>query len=147
MNLLRQLIKESLLLEKKIAQLSVNIKVTFAFNIDRTPHAYFRRKREGIENYDEREISNDEISYIIQLTRNEIAEKIILGEITEGEAFVIKSPEKAMAMSVVPKQEIAMSVVPKQEIGLYWKLHITTVFRESYENPFRVGRDQVVIWV
>jgi hypothetical protein len=137
MNLLRQLIKESLLLEKRIAQLSANIKVTFSFDIDRSYHAYLRRTREGIENYDEREISNDEISYIIQLTRNEIAEKIILGEITEGEAFVIKSPEKAMAMSVVPKQEI----------GLYWKLHITTVFRESYENPFRVGRDQVVIWV
>jgi hypothetical protein len=137
MNLLRQLIKESLLLEKKIAQLSANIKVTFAFDIDRTNHAYLRRTREGIENYDEREISNDEISYIVQLTRNEIAEKIISGEITENEAFVIKSPEKAMAMSVVPKQEM----------GVYWKLYITTVFRESYENPFRVGRDQVVIWV
>lgn len=137
MNLLRQLIKESLLLEKRIAQLSANIKVTFAFDIDRTHHTYLRRKREGIENYDEREISNDEITYIVQLTRNEIAEKIISGEVIEGEAFVIKSPEKAMAMSVVPKQEM----------GLYWKLYITTVFRESYENPFRVGRDQVVIWV
>ena len=137
MNLLRQLIKESLLLEKRIAQLSANIEVTFAFDIDRTHHAYIRRKREGIENYDEREISNGEISYIVQQARNEIAEKIISGEITEGEAFVIKSPEKAMAMSVVPNQEM----------GLYWKLYITTVFRESYENPFRVGRDQVVIWV
>jgi len=136
MSSLRQLIKESLLLEKRIAQLSANIEVTFAFDVDRTHHAYIRRKREGIEGYDEREISNGEISYIVQQARNEIAEKIVSGEIGEGQAFVIKSPEKNMAMSVVPNQEM----------GLYWKLYITTVFRETYNNPFRVGRDQVVIW-
>jgi hypothetical protein len=137
MSLLRQLIKESLLLEKRIAQLSANIEITFAFDVDRTHHAYIRRKREGIEGYDEREISNGEIKYIIQLSIKQIAEKIISGEIKDGEAFVIKSPEKS----------IAMSVVPNQEMGLYWKLYITTVFRETYDNPFRVGRDQLIILV
>ena len=40
-----------------------------------------------------------------------------------------------------------MSIVPENEFGNYWKLYITTVFRESYDNPFRVGKDQVIIWV
>ena len=78
---LRQLIKESLLLEKRIAQIATKIEVNFAFDVDRTHHAYIRRKREGIEGYDEREISNGELKFIIEQVRKEIAEKITVGEI------------------------------------------------------------------
>lgn len=134
---IRKLIKENLILEKKIAQLSAKIEVTFGFDVDRTHHAYVRRNREGLTDYDEREISNSELTYIVELARKEIAEKLISNEIRQGEAFVIKSPEKS----------IAMSIVPENEFGNYWKLYITTVFRESYDNPFRVGKDQVIIWV
>ena len=134
---IRKLIKENLLLEKRIAQLSAKIEVTFGFDVDRTHHAYVRRKREGLTDYDEREISNSELTYIVELARKEIAEKLISNEIRQGESFVIKSPEKS----------IAMSIVPENEFGNYWKLYITTVFRESYNNPFRVGKDQVIIWV
>lgn len=134
---IRKLIKESLLLEKRIAQISTRIEVSFAFDVERTHHAYIRRKREGLTNYDEREISNGELRYIIEQVRKEIAEKIALGRIREGEAFVIKSPEKS----------IAMSIVPEYQSGSYWVLYITTVFRESYDNPFRTGEDQLIIWV
>jgi hypothetical protein len=137
MNLLRKIIKENLLLEKRISQISANIEVTFGFDIDRTHHAYVRKTRSDIEGYDEREISNGEISHIILLARHQIAEKIVTGEIFDGEEFVIKSPEKSMAMAIAPRQES----------GTYWKLYVTTVFRESYSNPFRVGKDQVVIRV
>ena len=137
MSLLRQLIKENLLLEKRIAQLSTKIEVTLAFDVDRTHHAYVRRKRDDIEDYDDREISNGELKYIVELARKQIAEKLVTNEIKDNQAFVIKSPEK----------NIAMSIVPQNEIGSFWKLYITTVFRESFENPFRVGKDQVVIWV
>jgi hypothetical protein len=137
MNTLRKIIKENLLLEKRISQISANIEVAFGFDIDRTHHAYLRKTRSGIEGYDEREISNSEISYIIELVKYQIAEKIVSGEIVDGEEFIIKSPEKSMAMAIAPRQEL----------GTYWKLYVLTVFRESYGNPFRVGKDQIVIKV
>ena len=125
------------MLEKRISQLSAKIEVVFGFDVDRTQHAYIRKTRQDIEGYDEREISNAEITYIVELARKQIAEKIITGEIYDEESFVIKSPEKNMAMSVVPIKET----------NQYWKLLITTVFRETYDNPFRVGKGQLVIWV
>jgi hypothetical protein len=135
MSFLRNLIKKNLILEKKIAQISSKIEIEFSFLIDRTVHAYLRRTRSDIEDYDTREISNDEIVYFIGLVRKKIAEKILMGEIIDGVPFVVRSVEKAMALAIVPKQEY----------GVYWKLIITTVFRESTQNPFRVGRDQLVI--
>lgn len=135
MSFLRNLIKKNLILEKKIAQISSKIDIEFSFLIDRTSHAYIRRTRSDIEDYDTREISNDEIVYFISLVRKEIAEKILMEEIINGVPFVVRSAEKALALSIVPKKEY----------GVYWKLIITTVFRESYDNPFRVGRDQLVI--
>jgi hypothetical protein len=137
MNNLRQIIRENLLLEKRISQISSNIEVTFAFDIDRTSHAYERKTRTDIEDYDKREVSNSEISELIRVVRKEIAEKIVSGEIVDGEAFVVKSPER----------RLALSIVPEHGMGMFWTLFVTTVFRETYVNPFRVGRDQVVILI
>jgi len=67
----------------------------------------------------------------------EIAEKIAQHNITHNEAFVVKSVEK----------EIAIAIIPKHVEDNFWKLVISTVFRESYDNPFRVGENQIVIWV
>ena len=78
---LRQLIKEHLLLEKRIAQLMASFKIQYAFEVDRTAHAHERRTRTGIENYNEREISNAELKYIIELSLREIAENIALHNI------------------------------------------------------------------
>jgi len=137
MGQLRQIIKEHLLLEKRIAQLMTSFKIYYSFEVDRTMHAHTRRTRTGIENYNDREISNGELKYIIDLALRQIAEKIAQHNIVDDEAFVIKSKEK----------EIAIAIVPKHVEDSFWKLIITTVFRESYENPFRVGENQLVIWI
>ena len=137
MSNLRQLIKEHLLLEKRIAQLMSSFKIQYAFEVDRTTHAYHRKTRQGIDDYNEREISNSELKYIIELSLRQIAEKIAEHNIIDDEAFVIKSVDK----------EIALAIVPKHVGDNFWKLVIITVFRESYNNPFRVGEDQLVIWI
>ncbi len=137
MSNLRQLIKEHLLLEKRIAQLMSSFKVQYSFEVDRTTHAYQRKTRTGISDYNEKEISNSEIKYIVELSLREIAEKIAQHNILHDEPFVIKSVDK----------EIAIAVVPKHVEDNFWKLIIVTVFRESLRNPFRVGEDQLVIWV
>lgn len=137
MNRLRQIIKEQLLLEKKIGTLLTKIEVTYSFELDRSTHAYDRRTRTDIQDYNTKEISNAEIKYIIELARKKIAESIAIGDIKNNDYFVIKSPEKEMA--------IAIKAI--NEGGVGWKLLIVTVFRESFDNPFRVGEDQLVIWI
>jgi hypothetical protein len=134
---LRQLIKEHLLLEKRIAQLMSSFKVQYSFEVDRTTHAYHRKTRTGISDYNEKEISNAEIKYIVELSLRDIAEKIAQHNIIHDESFVVKSVDK----------EIAIAIVPKHVEDNFWKLIIVTVFRESLNNPFRVGEDQLVIWV
>jgi len=134
---LRQLIKEHLLLEKRIAQLMSSFKVQYSFEVDRTTHAYHRKTRTGISDYNEKEISKAEIKYIVELSLRDIAEKIAQHNIIHDESFVVKSVDK----------EIAIAIVPKHVEDNFWKLIIVTVFRESLNNPFRVGEDQLVIWV
>ena len=137
MNQLRSLIKEHLLLEKKIGNILSKLDVIFSFEIDRTSHAYDRKNRTEISDYNNKEISNAELKYIIDICKREIAESIINGKIESEVPFIIKSKEK----------EIAMVINPIHEVNTFWRLLIVTVFRESYDNPFRVGEDQFVIWV
>lgn len=134
---LKKLIKEHLILEKRIGQIATNIEVIFSFDVDRTSHAYDRKTRDDIELYDDREISNSEITEVISFAKKEIAEYIIHGEITEDTNFIVKSN----------KWGLAIAIVAKHMGGTYWKLLVKTVFRESNLNPFRVGRDQIVIYV
>jgi hypothetical protein len=137
MSNLRKLIKEHLLLEKRIAQLMSSFEIQYSFDIDRSVHAYLRKTRNDIEGYNEKEISNSEIKYMISLSLKKIAEKIAQHNIVDNEAFVIKSYEK----------EIAIAIEPKHVEDNFWKLVITTVFRESFDNPFRVGKNQTLIWI
>ena len=137
MSNLRKLIKEHLLLEKRIAQLMSSFEIQYSFDIDRSVHAYLRKTRNDIEGYNEKEISNSEIKYMISLSLKKIAEKIAQHNIVDNDAFVIKSYEK----------EIAIAIEPKHVEDNFWKLVITTVFRESFDNPFRVGKNQTLIWI
>jgi hypothetical protein len=137
MKTLRQIIKEELLLEKRIAQVAASLEVLFSFDVKRTSHAFDRKTRDDIEDYNPRPIVNAEIKEIIRMSKNEIAEKIVNQEITPETEFVIKSL----------KWELAMAITPIHITGTYWELLIKTVFRESNNNPFRVGKDQLVIIV
>lgn len=136
MRTLRQIIKEELLLEKRITQVTSSLEVVFSFDVNRTSHAFDRTVRDDIEDYNTRPIVNAEIREIIAMSKKEIAEKIITHEIVSEEDFVIKSL----------KWELAMGITPVHVSGTYWQLIIKTVFRESKYNPFRVGEDQLVIY-
>ena len=135
MKTLRQIIKEELLLEKRIAQVRTSFEISFSFDVNRTSHAFDRKTRDDIEDYNPRPIVNAEIKEINRMSKNEIAEKIVNQEITSETEFVIKSL----------KWELAMAITPIHITGTYWELLIKTVFRESNNNPFRVGKDQLVI--
>jgi len=133
---LRKLIKEHLLLEKRIAQLKSNIMVSLYYDIDRGTHAYDRSTRPDKEDYNQREVSNKELKYFVDYFLRDISQKILDEEIEHNVSFVIKS---------IPK-ELALAILPKQHGRWWWELIIKTVYRESLRDPMRTGPDQLVIW-
>jgi hypothetical protein len=137
MSLLRETIKKHLLVEKTIGQIVSTIEVTFNLEIDRKGHSFDRATRPELKNYNQRPIENKEIREIVAVARKKIAEKIVSEEILDKVPFAVKSVEK----------EIALVLIPHHQSGTYWILEVKTNFRESLDNPFRVGRNQLVIWV
>jgi hypothetical protein len=136
MKTLRQIIKENLLVEKRITQVNSSLEVLFVFDVNRTTHAFDRDTRDDIEGYNVRPIVNEEIREIISKVKQQISEKIVTREIVPEEDFIVKSL----------KWELAMAITPVHMGGTYWQLIIKTVFRESRFNPFRVGINQLVIY-
>ena len=75
---LREIIKEHLLIEKKIAQISSEMKIQFNFEVDRKKHAIDRATRPELgPDYNQREISNSELKEFVTLFIKEISEKIV----------------------------------------------------------------------
>lgn len=130
-------LQDFLLLEKRIAQISTNIEVLFAFDVIKTTHAEdrsdFSKRGLDVETYGH--ISNKEMSDFVNLFRNDIAESIATGEIKDGEPFVIRSK----------KWQLSMAIIPEFVNGGYWKLIIKTVFRETDQYQLKVGVDQFIL--
>lgn len=126
-----------LILERRIAQVSSSIQVTFGFDLVRSSHAQDRQdpSKRNIEGHNNSFISNMEMKEFVYQFRDEIARGIVNGEIvSNGDTFVIRSVS----------HELAITLAAEQVSGTYWKLVIVTVFRESENNFFRVGKEQVV---
>jgi len=127
---------ENFLLEKRIDQLSARVEITLGFDVIKTNHA------EDRQNFSDRNlgtpnqtfISNLELKEFVRFFIKEISTGIISGDIKDNTEFVIRSFDK----------ELAMAIVAKEQSNAYWKLIIKTVFRESIQEPFRVGREQIV---
>jgi len=127
---------EDLLLEKRIHQFSSDVQVTLSFDIIKTQHADKRSdfSKRNLEADNQYHISNREMTEFVLFFKREITEGIINGDIKDQTEFVLKSLDR----------ELAMSIVAEFVSHNYWKLIITTVFRESSEHRFRFGKDQVV---
>lgn len=136
MNSLRHIIKEHLLLEKRIAQISDSLKVTFGYDITTTKHARDRANlgREGISN---RVISNDTIINVIEKCKRKISEYIINGYIDDNIDFIIKDREL----------NIDLAINPRFVEEYYWTLVVKTVFPSSEKMGLLFGEDQIVIEV
>jgi hypothetical protein len=136
MNSLRHIIKEHLLLEKRIAQISDSFKISFGYDILTTKHARDRANlgREGISS---RVISNATIINIIEKCKRKISEYIINGYIDDSMAFIIKDREFNIDLAIKPQ------LVEKY----YWTLLVITVFPSTEGLGLLFGEDQLVIEV
>jgi len=132
---MRRTIQDLLIVEKRISQIQSKIEITFSFDIIKTNHAEDRSNvsKRGLEG-NQTHISNAEMSEFVSSFRRDIAEAIVDEQIKNGTEFVIKSLDK----------ELSMAIVANQVVGLYWKLIIKTVFRESQENSLKTAKDQLV---
>lgn len=126
-----------LIIEKRIGKIISNIDITINFDIKKTTHTTNRFVRTDIKGYSDVEISNAEIVEFLNHAKSEIAENIASQNILNNDKFVVKSLE----------WELACAIIAKQIDDFEWEMLVLTVFRESLENPFRVGKDQLVIWV
>jgi len=134
---LKRIIREHLILEKRILQVMQNLEINYNLEISRTKHSEIRSTRQELgSSYNQREIENTELKEFIKLFTREIAENIATQDIKNGVPFVLKST----------KWELAIPVVPIHNGGTSWTLLITTSFRESEGNPFRTGKDQLVLY-
>lgn len=134
--ILRDIIKNNLLLEKRIGQISAEVKIVFGFDVIKTKHSTERmdvasRELGGSRN---RPISNGEMLEFVKNFTRDIAEGIVSEDINDQEPFILKSN----------KWELSMVIIPDHVEGSYWKLIIKTVFPESEYHQLRVGRDQVI---
>ena len=125
----------SLLLEKRIGQISSNIEVVLGFDILSTKHSVDRSTRTGLLNYNQTPITNSEIVELVSFFRREIAERIVNGEIQNNTPFAIKSIDR----------NLAAIIDPNMESNLYWKLVVVTVFREDEVNKLKTHRGQIVL--
>ena len=134
MTSLKKIIKEHLILEKRIAQISDRLEISFGFDILTTKHARDRSNlgREGIS---DRVISNQTIIDIMEKCKRKISEYIINGYILDEEPFVIKDREL----------NIDLAVIPQFVEDYYWNLLVKTVFPSSENMGLLVGPDQLVI--
>lgn len=129
-------ISELLLLEKRIAQISNSIEVTFSFDVIKTQHAEKRQdfSSRGLDVETYGYISNREMSDFVSRFKNDISENIAIGNIVDETNFVIRSDD----------WQLAMAIIAKHIQGSYWQLIIKTVFRETDDFRLKIAQDQLV---
>jgi hypothetical protein len=130
-------LNDFLILEKRIAQISSSIEVTFAFDVVKTKHTEDRKDFDsrGLDVSTLGYISNAEMSDFVNWFRREIAESIINGDIVHNTNFVIRSEPRQLSMVIIAEC-VSLN---------YWKLIIKTVFRETSEYKLKVYANQLVL--
>lgn len=129
-------ISEVLLLEKRIAQISNSIEVTFSFDVIKTHHAEQRQdfSSRGLDVETYGHISNREMSDFVSRFKKDISENIAIGNIVDETNFVIRSDD----------WQLAMAIIAKHIQGSYWQLIIKTVFRETDDFRLKIAKEQLV---
>ena len=136
MESIRKIIKEHLILEKRIAQISDSLEISFGYDILTSKHARDRSNL-GREWISDRVISKQTIIEIIEKCKRKISEFIVNGYIDNELPFVIKDNEF----------NIHMAVIPQFVEDYYWNLLVKTIFPASDNMGLLVAQDQLVIEV
>jgi hypothetical protein len=91
MNLITEIVRKHLILEKRIATIKANI--TISYDVKTDSHAKDRQK--------ERNISRGDIILQLEKAKNEITTKIVTGELEDGDIFIIRSRSSNLFIPVI----------------------------------------------
>jgi|688.fasta_scaffold260870_2 hypothetical protein len=122
MNLITEIVRKHLILEKRIATIKANI--TISYDVKTDSHAKDRQK--------ERNISRGDIILQLEKAKNEITTKIVTGELEDGDIFIVRSRSS----------NLFIPVILFKETDYMFDLKIMSVYRKEAD-----GRPQHTIWV
>lgn len=121
---LRETILKHLLIEKRLSTLKSQIYITFEVRSGRSGHTEDRQK--------ERNVSRGDINLLLGKAVDEITNKIILGEISDQDVFIVRSKSSNLFIPIILIEEDPYNFV----------LLTKTVIRKEGQ-----GRPQLTIWV
>ena len=122
MNLITEIVRKHLILEKRIATIKANI--TISYDVKTDSHAKDRQK--------ERNISRGDIILQLEKAKNEITTKIVTGELEDEDIFIVRSRSS----------NLFIPVILFKETDYMFDLTIMSVYRKEAD-----GRPQHTIWV
>jgi hypothetical protein len=130
-NIIKKILNEQLLLEKKFAEISANL--TISFELHHTPVHSKQRQWRHVKDGGDR-IYDADLKRVLDKAKDDIVFHIIQEEIVDGVRFIVHDAKSDLNIVVGP-----------EEINPYiWKLFVITTMTKK---DFRVGPDQLVITV
>lgn len=131
--MIRQIIKEQLLLEKKIALIRANLTISYDLRHDeRSQHSEKRKWRHVASGGDK--IHDLYIQQVVEAAKDDITMNIVQDLIQDGVRFIV-SQKSAPHLNVI--------IEPKMKNPYDWILYVISVMNKQY---FEIGRDQVQIF-
>jgi len=133
--MIRKLIKEQLLLEKKISQIKANLTINYDLRHDeRGVHSQKRKWRHVGDEGGER-IYDLYIQKLIEAAKDEITFHIVMEQIQNGVRFIVSQKDSPYLNAVIE---------PKMNNPYDWSLSVITVMNK---RDFDIGRGQLQIFV
>lgn len=132
---IKHIIKEQLILEKKIAQITANLTINFDLRHDeRSKHSQDRKWRHVGKDGGER-IYDSNIKDLIEWAKNDISFNIAMEQIQDNVRFIV-SQKNSPYLNVI--------IEPKMKNPYDWVLSVITVMNKQ---DFDIGRGQLQIFV
>ena len=132
--MIRQIIKEQLLLEKKIALIRANLTINYDLRHDeRSQHSEKRKWRHVASGGDR--IYDYDIQKLIEAAKDDITFHIVQEQIQDGVRFIVT--QKAF-----PHLNVVLE--PKMRNAYDWVMNVITVMNKE---DFDIGRGQLQIFV
>jgi hypothetical protein len=132
--MLRKIIKEQLLLEKKIAQIKSNITINYDLRHDeRNDHSQKRKWRHVGETGGEK-IYDFDIKKLVEASIDEITFNIAMEQITDSVRFIVSS---------VSSPYLNIIIEPKMNNPYDWVLYVISVMNKK---DYKIGKGQLQIF-
>jgi hypothetical protein len=131
--MIRQIIKEQLLLEKKIALIRANLTINYDLRHDeRSQHSEKRKWRHVASGGDR--IYDLYIQQLVEAAKDDITFHIVQEQIQDGVRFIVSQKSDPHLNAIIE---------PKMVNPYDWILYVISVMNKQY---FEIGRDQVQIF-